>query len=140
MALDKILLAVDDSEYGRKATALLEDFFRYNPNLSATVVNVVEPVAALIGNGQRDDVKGSLRVEASQMVAHTVKQLHQDGMHTQVRIEEGDVADTILSIADEIGANLIIMGAKGKGKAGVLMGSVSQKVMQKSGIPILVAK
>ena len=49
----------------------------------------------------------------------------------QTLIEEGDPAETILRVATERDADLIVMGSRGLGSAkGLLMGSVSHKVAQ----------
>lgn len=49
----------------------------------------------------------------------------------QELIEEGDPAETILRVAGERDADMIVMGSRGLGSAkGLLMGSVSHKVAQ----------
>jgi len=52
---------------------------------------------------------------------------------------EGDPADEILKFADEIGADLIVMGSHGRtGVLRVLMGSVSRKVLDRAKCPVLI--
>lgn len=136
MALNKILLALDESEYGLKGVKLLEDFYTYNKNITVVVAHVIEPVDPF-----RPILKEEFQVEASKMVAHTIKGLHEKGIQSKVRIENGNVAERLLDIAANEGAELIIMGAKGHGNiAGILLGSISHKVLQKSHIPVLIAK
>jgi nucleotide-binding universal stress UspA family protein len=49
----------------------------------------------------------------------------------QTLVEEGDPAETILRVAGERDADMIVMGSRGLGMAkGLLMGSVSHKVAQ----------
>jgi len=49
----------------------------------------------------------------------------------QTLMEEGDPADTIVRVAAERGADMIVLGSRGLGAAkGLLMGSVSHKVAQ----------
>ena len=50
----------------------------------------------------------------------------------------GSVVETILGVADEIGADLIVMGTKGnQGFLDALRGTTSEQVLRKSMIPLL---
>lgn len=57
------------------------------------------------------------------------------------RVEPGDYAETILAVADEIGADLIVIGSRGLGTwRGLLIGSVSQKVVQHAPCSVVVVR
>lgn len=57
------------------------------------------------------------------------------------RVEPGDYAETILAVADEIGADLIVIGSRGLGRLrGLLIGSVSQKVVQHAPCSVMVVR
>ncbi|ASY65768.1 Universal stress protein UspA-related nucleotide-binding protein (plasmid) [Sinorhizobium sojae CCBAU 05684] len=57
------------------------------------------------------------------------------------RVEPGDYAETILAVADEIGADLIVIGSRGLGGLrGLLIGSVSQKVVQHAPCSVVVVR
>ena len=56
-------------------------------------------------------------------------------------VKSGHVAKSILEVADEEGSDIIIMGSRGLGLLkGVLIGSVSQKVIEEAKIPVMVIK
>ena len=56
-------------------------------------------------------------------------------------VKSGHVAKCILELAEEEKADLIIMGSRGLGLLkGVFIGSVSQKVVEESKIPVMVVK
>ena len=56
-------------------------------------------------------------------------------------VKSGQVAKSILEVADEEGSDIIIMGSRGLGLLkGVLIGSVSQKVIEEAKIPVMVIK
>ena len=56
-------------------------------------------------------------------------------------VKSGHVARSILEVADEAGSDIIIMGSRGLGLLkGVLIGSVSQKVIEEAKIPVMVVK
>lgn len=54
---------------------------------------------------------------------------------------DGKIADAILRTAQALQSDMIIMGSRGLGiLRGALIGSVSQKVMEESNIPIMIVK
>ncbi len=62
-------------------------------------------------------------------------------LRIQSRIENGDPVDRICRCADEINADLVIVGSRGLGNVGTLvLGSVSEKVVRKSTRTVMVVK
>jgi nucleotide-binding universal stress UspA family protein len=56
-------------------------------------------------------------------------------------IEHAQAAAGIISAAESTGANLIVMGSRGRGGvAKLVLGSVAMKVLQLSPIPVMVIK
>ena len=56
-------------------------------------------------------------------------------------VETGNIAKAILRVADAEKSDIIIMGSRGLGLfKGALIGSVSQKVVEESPIPVMVIK
>lgn len=59
----------------------------------------------------------------------------------ETRVEPGDYAETILKVAEEIGADMIVVGSRGLGRLrGILVGSVSQKIIQHAHCSVLVVR
>src|SRR5205814_2627344 len=57
------------------------------------------------------------------------------------RFEEGDAAGTILRVARELPADLIVMGTHGRtGLGRLLMGSVAEQVVRKASCPVMTVK
>ena len=64
-----------------------------------------------------------------------------DGIEVQTKIQHGAASEGIIFIADEIGADLIIMGSHGRtGVKRLLLGSVARAVLTESHIPVLIVK
>lgn len=67
--------------------------------------------------------------------------LEQAGVPCEYEIGSGEVAATLLAIARQKGCDGIVLGARGLGAVkGVLLGSVSQAVVQHAGLPVTVVK
>jgi len=65
---------------------------------------------------------------------------HIDGVRTVlIESRSGDVAQSIIEIAKDKGADAIVVGRRGAGRvAGLLLGSVSQKLVSMSPLPVTV--
>ena len=62
-------------------------------------------------------------------------------LKTARHVETGNISKAILKVAAECGSDMIIMGSRGLGLfKGALIGSVSQKVVEESSIPVMVIK
>ena len=56
-------------------------------------------------------------------------------------IARGDVAEALLHLVDDVGADLLVMGARRRSPLGkALMGSVAQTVILEAELPVLVVK
>ena len=59
-------------------------------------------------------------------------------MEVSLRVEEGYPSETILAVAKECGADLIVLGTHGySGLQRIVFGSVAEKVLKQSPIPVL---
>jgi nucleotide-binding universal stress UspA family protein len=65
-----------------------------------------------------------------------------DGIAVDTKIVRGvSPAEGIMQVADEVGADLIIMGSHGRtGFKKLVLGSVAQEVLTQSPIPVLIMK
>jgi len=64
-----------------------------------------------------------------------------EGVEAEPILERGDAADKIMSAADRLGVDIIIMGSRGlKGVTRFLLGSVSERIVRYCKRPVLVVK
>ena len=64
-----------------------------------------------------------------------------DELRAAKHVETGSIPKAILRVAEQEGSDMIIMGSRGLGLfKGALIGSVSQKVVEESPIPVMVIK
>jgi nucleotide-binding universal stress UspA family protein len=64
--------------------------------------------------------------------------LGEEGLEVETRAEEGDPGETLVRLADEAGAELLVIGNKGMERR--MLGSVPNTVTHKAGCSVLVVK
>lgn len=78
---------------------------------------------------------------AAGMVAEAVKRLGLNPSEINTIIRQGDTKQTVLTVADELDADLIVMGSRGLGRLqSILSNSASQYVFQLSTRPMLLVR
>jgi nucleotide-binding universal stress UspA family protein len=81
----------------------------------------------------REDVEGTLKVAADGIASH--------GVEVATYAREGDPADAILDVAEEQGADLIVVGNKGMtGARRFLLGSVPNKVSHHAPCSVMIIR
>jgi nucleotide-binding universal stress UspA family protein len=83
-----------------------------------------------------------LAAEQSQWMLDSIEErLRETPVAHTVEMREGDAAETIAHRAEELGCDAIVMGSRGMSNiAGLVMGSVSTKVVQLTSLPVTVVK
>lgn len=131
--IEKILLA--DSGTGNTEAmmkVLMEIPLIQRANI--TVLHVVPPQVSAEGMTEKWEAGGRTLAEA-------IKTLDLDAAHVTAMLREGDPKDIVIKVANEVDADLIVMGSRGlKGLKAILENSVSQYVFQLSSRPMLLVK
>ncbi|MEW6264596.1 MAG: universal stress protein [Thermodesulfobacteriota bacterium] len=143
--LRKIMVAIDFSDYSlptlRYGLALAQD-----THAAVTVVSVInERDVAAIRSVQaytdRLSVEGYIqnqKDERSRKVDELVRQTGCAGVTVEKVFRVGVPAAEILEAVKEAGADLVVVGTKGRTNlAGHLFGSVAEKVFRRSPVPVL---
>ena len=139
----KILIAADGSSFTKKALA----FVVTHPELLGSdgelvILNVQPPlpprVSALAGSATVHDY---YQDEAAKVLGPIEEFLRQRQFRFTARWVVGQPALEIVAAAQHDKAHMIVMGTHGHGLLGrTLMGSVAQKVVAESPMPVLLAK
>lgn len=140
-----ILLAIDGSDNSRRAAAFAAELGALM-RAAIWVVNVTDH-AGLSPTELREfsvaehlSTRETIESVSAQMLADVKTILEAPGAR-DVHLEErrGDVAETILELAGEKAARMIIVGKRGKSRlAGLLVGSVAQKLVSLSPRTVIV--
>ncbi|MDD4344258.1 MAG: universal stress protein [Eubacteriales bacterium] len=139
--MKKVLIPVDGSEFSLEGIRLFKDLNICSSNELhlLNVQNIAFPYETYHSLGSKDNVMDYLREQGEKVINQAAKILQGEKYHTAIRI--GDTITEILDYADEIGAELIIVGSHGKsGLTSVIMGSVTSKLLSYSEIPVLVTR
>ena len=141
MAVSKLLFAVDKSVYAHKALDLVIMLGPGCQELNVIIVHVIESIPSLIGNPMRDRLKEEMHAEANKLMEPFREALKKAGITSTTRIEQGDIAAHLLQVAEKERCEMIVMGARGQSSVEeILLGSVSQKVLQHAKVPVLIAR
>jgi nucleotide-binding universal stress UspA family protein len=137
---DKILVAVDHSKMSDRAVVAARDLALLSKG-EVWVLHLRErELAPKTGTMPADETTD----EANAAVAASVDMLTQAGVkaHGEVRNTIfGYAAREIVNDAKEIGADVIVLGSRGRGDlAGLLLGSTAHKVIHLSDRPVLVVR
>jgi len=98
-------------------------------------------ISVLLESLQGTELKEILDKKAEEILDRYKKPLEAKGV-TGIKtvIKAGHPAEEILKTAKEEGADMIIIGSKGKRMHTVLLGSVSREVANNAEIPVLIAR
>jgi len=93
------------------------------------------------GRRRAAEVELELREHGQRYLELLCTEAEQRGLPLRTLIRQGNPFEEIVAVADELGVQLIIMGHVGqRGTARVLMGSVTQRVLDFASCPVLVVK
>ena len=139
----KVLLAADGSEYTKKAlTFLVNHESLINTNDELFVLNVQTPVPGrvetMLGSSE---VAAYHREEGEKVLEPIRKLMASHSIAYRCASVVGQPVEEILKMAKKENSHLIVMGTHGHGMFGrALMGSIAQRVVTDSDIPVLLVK
>jgi nucleotide-binding universal stress UspA family protein len=113
---------------------------------SATLVvcSIVDPIALLghqaLGDRDRSALEAA-RAEAGVVIAEAVSRASHRGVEAEGRVEVGEVAEKLVEIAGDVGAESIVVGAHGiSGFKRLFMGGVAEGVLRISPLPVVIVR
>ncbi|MBN3885451.1 MAG: universal stress protein [Nostoc sp.] len=131
--ISKILLAVSGLGHAEEMLKTLKEI----PSIQSAKVTILHVVHA-----QSTAATMTAKWEnGGKILANAIQTLNLDPSQVSSILREGDPKDVVCQVADEIDADLIIMGSRGlKRLQSILSNSVSQYVFQLSSRPMLLVK
>ena len=136
-----IVVGTDGSDSAEQAVRHAAEVAKQNDAL-------LHVVAAYHDQHQRERLASSartveinMREVAEQLVQRTAEPLARDGLRVETDAREGDPAEVLLDVAEENGADLIVVGNKGMtGARRFVLGSVPNKVSHHATASVLIVR
>ena len=138
-ASDVILVPVDFEEPSRKALELAKELA---PRLGAEVVVLhVYQLPVYTYPGLEPGILPGFHAEVTAAAKRAVGELADKAGGLRSMLREGDAAGEILSASEELHPRMVIMGTHGRrGLTHLLLGSVAEKVVRRSTVPVLTVR
>ncbi len=140
MSLKKILLAIDGSEH---STIVLEKAIEYGKLENALILFVYchHKFPAIMGQPHRDKEILEIINNSNGIIQPYLERLRGQGLTVEERLMEEPAAEMISNIARIEECDLIIMGSRGLSNlASLIVGSVTNRVLQTASCPVLVVR
>ncbi|CAG0981435.1 MAG: universal stress protein [Candidatus Methanoperedens nitroreducens] len=137
---EKILIATDGSEYTKNAVDYGIDLAK-NTGAKLLTIFVVDTAAfaSIPMDAAWESMYELLRQEGDAAIKYVIDKAKAEGVEAEGNLIEGHPADEIIKYSEKNSVSVIIMGTLGKsGLDRFLLGSVAEKVVRNSKIPVLV--
>ncbi|MDR1857659.1 MAG: universal stress protein [Desulfovibrio sp.] len=136
----KILIPVSGKTGGRRSTASLRHALALHPE-EIVLLHVTDPIPGLVGGDSHRQLLDERRKEATATLAQLHALAEAAGVPVTDRIEAGTVAETIVQVADEIPADLIVMFTDGVDRLeDLLLGTTTERVLRGTDIALLAVR
>lgn len=143
----KILVATDGSRDSMNAGEFVGKMVAEDPELEIHLITVMDPSVGLVVMEEGEaavmpQLNETLAADAQRALDDTEQFLAGAGVTvTSKRAEWGDPAATICRVAQEEGMDVVVVGSRGLGEiTGLVLGSVSNRIVHRCVTPVLVVR
>jgi len=137
-AFNNILVAYDGSDHSRRALDTAIEVARCS-NGQLKILYAFDRVPLVLGDDETQRFIERAMNKGRQMLAEATLHLRDGGIAFSTDTVEGPAAEAILRVAALENCDLIVMGSRGLGMVqGLLLGSVSYRVLHHATIPVLI--
>jgi len=136
---EKILCVVDSLEGAQVSLAHLEEFKKTGTQEVIVCGVITTEGCAWTGRNLEQCCADGFEKEKAQIEA-VLKEIEKHGIKGKMRIEVGTSGRTILKVADEEKASLIVMGTGTRNVKGLLLGRAVEEIVRQAKVPVLVMR
>ena len=139
-AFTHILVAYDGSDHSQKALTLAIKIAQHS-DCKLKVLFAFDKVPTVLGDDQTERFIERAMSRGRDVLGEAAARLSGTGLDFTTDNVEGPAAEAILRVAQNEACDLIIMGSRGLGMMqGLLLGSVSYRVLHHAQMPVLIAR
>jgi nucleotide-binding universal stress UspA family protein len=143
---ERIVVGTDGSDTATEAVRRAIELAKLT-NAKLDLVAAFEPVSQTRLREEQKEIPGDIqfavgpREDVNTTLESAAGMTKQEGVEAETYPREGDPADAILDVAEEIGADLIVVGNKGMtGAKRFLLGSVPNKVSHHAPCSVMIVQ
>jgi len=141
---ERVLLPTDFSRYSIRTLECGAELAEIGVKEAVLLhVGTYDPLILSLARVDFDDFMKRLKRESSEKLDEMAKILEEKGLEVKKLFQttSGDPAEKILEVAEKEGVDLILIGSRGHGLLrNKLLGGISESVVRKSRIPVLLTK
>ena len=139
--MKQILVATDGSPSAHEAVEVGLELAK-EQGADVTFVHVTDPDELRGGRGGTHPITHTEEVDDSELVLKAAGEAADEaGVSYALERVSGNTVESIVALADEKDADLIVVGSRGRGAvATALLGSISHGVLRHAGRPVLIVK
>lgn len=148
--ITRLVLAHDGSDGARQAeeVVVMWRFLERVPVRVVSVWSLAPSYVALDGTGggfmtdeMYQQLVDDLRNDRAKAAGDAVKRLAESGVQATAAVYEGPTAETVIDAANEFGADLIVIGSRGRsGLSRILLGSVARSLLFHARCSVLITR
>jgi nucleotide-binding universal stress UspA family protein len=143
---EKILVPVDGSKHGRRATEMAISLAQCHGS-SVFLLHVIrdlslpEEIMAMIRTGEVTESRMEILQDSAEIILESAQASFEEAGITNAQSEYvvGDPASMILKYAEQNGADVIVIGHRGLGPSEGLLGGVARKLLNRTHTSVLIA-
>jgi nucleotide-binding universal stress UspA family protein len=143
---EKILVPVDGSKHGRRATEMAIDLAKCHRS-SVFLLHVIrdlslpKEIMAMIKAGEVTESRMEILQDSAEIILDSTRERFEEAGITNIQGEYvmGDPASKILEYARQNGVDLIVIGHRGLGPHEGLLGGVARKLVNITSVSVLIA-
>jgi nucleotide-binding universal stress UspA family protein len=137
----RVVVGCDFSPLSQFALTMAASVAGPVPGAAVEVLYVTHPVGQKLSYERRVDVTDETREQLEAFIEAGVRAAGVSSIEVNAHVYPGDAAAEILRLAEDMEADLIVVGTHGRvGVKRLLMGSVAEQVMREARCPVLVMR
>lgn len=137
---NKVLVPVSGKAHGERARKALAKAMAISSG-EIVLLHVAEPISQVVGGEAHMELKREEAAQGLTLLCPIIEILESAGVPFHTRVEEGTPAETIVRVADEEKADIIVMYTDGRdGLGDMLLGSITERVLRNTGVDLLAVR